>query len=521
MSELNGFPTDDTVLLPPGEAARVRAKPYKPAPPANGTDDIWEWLESIRFDQTATADALGTVAGQIVSRFYPRYNRDEIVRTLDFAFREWCELSVPASKIGAAIDRAIEGGGKPSAPAAKRFKFFDSNQLTAGDFRPEWLVKGAVVKGQPGIIAGPSKAMKTNTAIDLAVSMASGKPFLGQFAVPKPLTVAVVSGESGAATIQETFSRVCKAKNVSPKLGDMLRWCFDVPLLSDLDAVDELVAELSIYGTDAAILDPLYLMLGDIDAKNLFEMGSRLRIISDLFVKADITPMIVHHANKQLKVGEPMELADLAYSGLEQFGRQFVLLNRRTRYADDGSHDLWLRVGGSAGHGGLWNVRIEEGLTDEKFSGRTWNVVVQSLTEAKATLAKQKAEEKQKTADEKREADRNEVLRVIDLEAEAGRDGATKTIIRVRSGFGSQKLDPLLAELVEFGHIEPCEVEKATGNGAKGKFPGYRRAVFDPTRANQPDLMTGVEETGTTVPDPPTEEATKKVKKAKRKQVDK
>ncbi|MBN9520465.1 hypothetical protein J0H58_18380 [bacterium] len=64
-----------------------------------------------------------------------------------------------------------------------------------------------------------------------------------------------------------------------------------------------------------------------------------------------------------------MELQHLVYSGLEQFARQFLLVNRQQTYRSDGVHDIWLRAGCSAGYGGLRGVHIAEGLTATEGTG--------------------------------------------------------------------------------------------------------------------------------------------------------
>src|SRR4051812_16710172 len=85
---------------------------------------------------------------------------------------------------------------KPDAPPAARFELLDSAEFATGNYQPEWLVEGVLVRGQPAVVAGPSKCMKTSALVDLAVSLATGTPFLGRFDVPRPERVALVSGES-------------------------------------------------------------------------------------------------------------------------------------------------------------------------------------------------------------------------------------------------------------------------------------------------------------------------------------
>src|SRR6516164_11082089 len=86
---------------------------------------------------------------------------------------------------------------KKREPPAYTPMWLSSFWFEEKDFPREWLVEQILVGGQPGVIGGPKKGMKTSIALDLAVSLASGTPFLGVFAVPMRMRVGVISGESG------------------------------------------------------------------------------------------------------------------------------------------------------------------------------------------------------------------------------------------------------------------------------------------------------------------------------------
>jgi RecA-family ATPase len=137
-----------------------------------------------------------------------------------------------------------------------------SSALAGGDYRSTWLVPRVLVKSQPGVIAGPSKGMKTSLLIDLAVSLAAGRLFLGSFDVPTRFKVVVVFGESGPPAIQETARRVCKARGVDLSDLDGLQWCFELPTLANAGVMAEFADGLAGLGADVVVLDPLYLSLG-------------------------------------------------------------------------------------------------------------------------------------------------------------------------------------------------------------------------------------------------------------------
>jgi hypothetical protein len=196
--------------------------------------------------------------------------------------------------------------------------------------------------------------------------------------------VAVLSGESGGATVQETARRICKAKGVKLRACDVL-WSFDLPRLGDKRDIAGLRNFLSEEEVQVAFIDPLYLCLLSggqaASPSNLYEVGPLLRGVGQACLDAGTTLLLVHHANKSAvkKTGQsaPLDLDDLAFSGIGEYVRQWVLLCRREAYRPGtGDHRLLMSVGGSAGHSGCWTVEVREGVLDGDLAGREWQVAV-------------------------------------------------------------------------------------------------------------------------------------------------
>ena len=225
--------------------------------------------------------------------------------------------------------------------------------------------------------------MKTSLLIDLALSLGSGTPFLGEFIVPQKRRTVVISGESGPHTIQDTARRVALAKGIDLADVDTF-WDFRLPQLASAFDLAELSHGLRDRGAEVAIIEPLYLSLlagqQGLQATNLYDMGPLLLRVADACRNAGATPILGHHAKRGRTTGpnEPLDLDDLAFAGVAEFARQWLLLSRREAYKpDSGLHHLWLTAGGSMGHGGLWAVDVDEGLLNDDFSGRHWRVAVQ------------------------------------------------------------------------------------------------------------------------------------------------
>lgn len=385
-----------------------------------------------------------------------------------------CGEAVDFPAMGKELVAAFQATEKP-----KRFQFLDAEDFFAADYRPEWIVPRLLVRGQPGIIGGPSKTLKTSLLIDLAISVAAGVPFLGEFPIPRRMRVAVASGESGLHVLQETAVRVAKARGI-PDPGRALKGWFHVsgtlPTLSDLTQMSEFEEALAAIDADLILIDPLYLCLGaDVDEKSMFSMGNVLRSVTEIIQRTGRTFLIAHHSNGRLQIGEPMELSHLAYSGGAQYARQWILLNRRERYAGAGVHDLWMNIGGSVGHGGQWSLHIEEGVTGDDFNGRRWEVSVQSQDEVKAEESIERETERADANREKFRREETEVLKSIDSETSKGEPAATKNAICTRLGWSPTRVSTALSRLYEEGIVEEFEFKKGIGSGAKRTLTGFRR----------------------------------------------
>jgi len=144
-------------------------------------------------------------------------------------------------------------------------------------------------------------------------------------------------------------------------------------------------------------------------------------------------------------------------SGAAEWARQWLLLQRRAAYQGDGRHLLWMRCGGSAGHSSLWGVTIDEGQLDpETFTGRTWDVTVAPVADARAEA---KHDQEARKAAEQEEAGGRTPGTAVDRAAERarGRHGPS-----VAGGGGVKQQDFCDGHscLIQEGRAERCEITK-------------------------------------------------------------
>jgi len=354
---------------------------------------------------------------------------------------------------------------------SERFAAISAAELDGGNFSLAWLIDWLLVEGQPCILAGPKKTLKTSLLLALMLALATGNEFLGKFAIRKARRVLFCSGESGMATLQETARRIARA--MEWELRDVPNFAItaDLPRLDSLDDLAEFESFLERQEAEVVGIDPAYLCMGADNSGNLFAQGAVLLGISQLCQRLGITLILCHHTKRNTgrDAFDVPELEDIAWAGFQEFARQWLLVGRRERYEPgSGVHRLWLSVGGSAGHGGLYAVNIEEG-TAQTPGGRYWSVTLNSATEAHGEAEQRKADIKQQQQAEQLEADVAAILKA--LAALPNREG-TKTGIRDATGIRSTRFDPALAEAISAGHVTQTTIKK----GNNRPYDGYKLA---------------------------------------------
>src|SRR5262249_31972314 len=145
-------------------------------------------------------------------------------------------------------------------------------------------------------------------------------------------------------------------------------------------------------------------------ARNLFEMGLVLSRFAAACLGVGVTPVILHHANRSIDPGEPMELHHLSGSGFAEYCRQWLLVGRRRPFRGDGRHELWLTVGGSAGQAGQYALDVDEGTVGDDFGGRRWQVAVRTAHDERREVAAGRERERRSKTDAERQEDDAAVL---------------------------------------------------------------------------------------------------------------
>lgn len=471
-------------LVPDALTAVSPATPMQPS--SMRTLRVEDWLtdRGIPFQRKEKVTTDGRLVWEIPCPFNPDHSRGEACVMQDASGRMSAKCHHDScSKQGWSAFR--DEIGKPDShhwiepndgQAAERdfgLTLMTSGEFEAADFRQNYLVSNVLVEGQPCIIGGPKKCLKTGVIVDLAISLGTGTPFLSHpdFSVPQRKRVCVLSGESGGYTLRATAKRVCKARGKTLREADVL-WGMDLPQLANAQHLIVLTETLMREQIDVLVIDPAYLCLlsgsNHINPGNVFAMGEVLNGIARVGNETGCTIIIAHHTRKQSQNDRfrPTDLEDLAMSGFAEFARQWLLLGRRSEYQSDGRHALWMNIGGSAGHSSCHALNVEERVDNGLWEDRVWHVELERPEEAI---------ERERSA---RRASRKEGYRLDHLEAlkqAVGRfpEGETKSCLRSASTpqIPATEFDALMQELIKQGEVEECKVVKN-----KRKERGYRPA---------------------------------------------
>ncbi len=366
------------------------------------------------------------------------------------------------------MEAAKEGDSEPI-----RFKYLTPSELDDADLKVEYLISSMLVAGQPGIMAGPKKCLKTSILVDIAVSLATNTPVLGFFETARPTKVALMSAESGLSTIRSTARTIAANRglrlrdvtglffmNVVPKFGNALH----------LSALSQMLEET---GAEVLAIDPAYLAMPAADAGNLMAQGELLSGVNEVCQKFGTTLLLAHHTKQTRPGGNPYaepELDDIAWAGFAEWARQWILLNRQERYSEgSGLHRVWLSTGGSMGHSGLWSVTVDEGQFVEG-QPRRWDVTIESGKEA----SEHRAARKEAAAEERKnatlEANKRKILDALIHYP----DGETFSEIASSAGLSGQTAKPAIGSLKREGAVITVEIIKSGK-----KYEGFKR-VYGP-----------------------------------------
>lgn len=181
---------------------------------------------------------------------------------------------------------------------------------------PKWLVKNIITEGSCGFVAGQPKSFKSWTSFDLALSIATGTPFLGHFDVVNPGPVLYIQEEDAAAMVKQRLEKIYPAKlqdKITTINGELIwnpasREDGPPPIdayigngftISNPAWQSWLDDTMSKSGYRMVLLDPLMMIAGDVEENRAQEMTEKIfKPMKQLSRKHNCCMVVVHHMKK-------------------------------------------------------------------------------------------------------------------------------------------------------------------------------------------------------------------------------
>jgi hypothetical protein len=268
------------------------------------------------------------------------------------------------TRYGGTAERLVAEMERATGQDREPFRTISAAELAGPVPAMRWLVQGVWPEGSYGVLAGEKKTLKTYTSLSLALSVASGEPFLGRFHVPEIRPVLMYLGEGGQNPTARRLQRIASSMGVD--LGSVpLRIAFDAGDITGdtfLRAFNRAIAEEQ---PGLVIVDPLYAFhpVG-IEAQNLYDRGQMLAQIQQM-VPEGCALIIADHFRKS--GGKDLDLDSIAQSGVAQWSDSWILQTHDTPpRVDAGDFSIGVQFGSRQWGGQQYLMDWSLGRFDEE-----------------------------------------------------------------------------------------------------------------------------------------------------------
>jgi len=161
---------------------------------------------------------------------------------------------------------------------------------------PDEIVKGVLHRGSKGVLGAPSKGRKTWIMLDLAISVATGSPWLGF-----PTTngrVLYVNFELQKVFFRKRHRHIKQDKGIHGKIPNLDTLHLRGYAASASEIIPKIQEKALMHDYSLIILDPTYKMLGDKDENSTHVIASLLNEFEKLAVQTGAAVVFAAHFAK-------------------------------------------------------------------------------------------------------------------------------------------------------------------------------------------------------------------------------
>jgi len=200
-------------------------------------------------------------------------------------------------------------------------------ELPSEELAERWLVEQLWCAHAVGVIGGAPKCAKTWLGLDMALSVATGTPCLGKYAVPEPGPVLVYLAEDALRTVRERVEGMARHRGLDLEgveihviTAPVLRLDHDRDRRRLWEAVRRLRPRL-------LVLDPLVRLHG-IDENHAGDVAELLGYLRTLQRELGLSVLLVHHTRKNAADGVAAGQGLRGSGDIHAFGDSNLYLQR-------------------------------------------------------------------------------------------------------------------------------------------------------------------------------------------------
>lgn len=216
--------------------------------------------------------------------------------------------------------KSIKTVSKKGKKRKSKFNIVRVDEIEPFDPTDFWLIEDFWENGSVGVIGAPSKSFKSTFALNLACSVATGKPFDGRKV--KQGAVLIIQGENNLSMEQHKIYAVTGCDTPPP-----IYFVDDNITMEQVYRLENDIREL---GVKLLIIDPMYLLFGSGDINRHQDIVERLEMLTRLSKNTGCAVMLIHHSRK-LERGAKITTSDMYGSAfIEGWYESMILLQRKS-----------------------------------------------------------------------------------------------------------------------------------------------------------------------------------------------
>lgn len=164
---------------------------------------------------------------------------------------------------------------------------------------PEWLVDGMIQENSLVLLSGAYGAYKSFVALDLAMAVAKGGPWLNRFDSQRAARSLYCAGE-GVAGLRQRYASYAKLRGGSDDFLLVRR----VPIWADLDGLAKFNEVLNKYTPGLVVIDTFARSSAGFDENSAADIGQIVALCDDMRnLHWKPTVVLIHHLGKDAELG--------------------------------------------------------------------------------------------------------------------------------------------------------------------------------------------------------------------------